>query len=150
MKTRLRPLSSKSKRISISKKKKSSRANSGSVKPSKKSSENTVSNNYFINNINIGNLKHKISGNANNQHSAMIFDMKKRLMNERRKRLTVNSLVENSLFLKKIEKKERSEKRHKKTKSFSFAGAKASRDQKLSRASKINEILNKSNFFLKS
>lgn len=77
----------------------------------------------------------------------MIFDMKKRLMNERRKRLTVNSLVENSLFLKKIEKKERSEKRHKKTKSFSFAGAKASRDQKLSRASKINEILNKSNFF---
>lgn len=143
MKNRLRPLSSKGKRISISKKKRSSRANSGSLRQNKKSSNpNSVSNNYFINNINIGNLKHRITGNMN-QHSSLILDLRKRLMKEKRKKLTVNNLVDNSSILHKIDKKEKNEKRHKKTKSFSFGGVKMNMDTRKSRSKKIKEIMSK-------
>lgn len=144
MKKRLRPLSSKSKRLSIPKRRKSSRANSGSVRHPRKIPMSSISNNYFINNINIGNLKSRISGNVH-QHSNMIMDMRKRLMHERRKRLTVGGLVQNSVFLAKAERAEReTQKKQKKIKSYSFAQPKGGREKRKSRATKINEILSTS------
>lgn len=170
MKTKLRPLSSKNRRISISKKRRNSRTNSGSLKQKKNQISNSVSNNYFINNLNIGNLKSKISGNVS-QHSALIVDMKKRLSQEKRKRLTVNSLVENSIFLNKLDKERdllnrqnnindksikdfdfseiEKKKSHKKNKSFSFGfHGKFANEKSKSKGDKIKEILSKifSNF----
>ena len=151
MKKKVRPISSQRSRYSLSKKRK---------KDKKMKHNSSVSNNYFIQNFNIGSLKNRISANIA-PNSTMFKELRKKLIEKKRTERQEQNKREEASRTKRLDRqhgsflsgrrveekrkrRKRTDKRHKRSLSYNTKKGKERRIE----VDKISEILEKSSLQL--